>query len=99
MSQDANGEMSDFEINVYLRLSAHELLLQQLYVQLASTMNDPTGALTRLETGLIKVCATLKPPASGIEDKHIRLLQVQRDHGPDLIHDFFRKVRRNLPSF
>ncbi len=90
-------EMSDFEIDAYMRFTLQDLLLQQLFVQFASITNDPEGVLSDAESALVGVMSAIKPPASGIEDKHIRLLQIQRDHGPDLVRDFFRKARRNLP--
>lgn len=91
-------EMSNLEINMYMRFTAHELLLQQLYVQFANITQDPQRTLSDTEAALIKVFSSIQPPASGIEDAHIKLLQIQRDHGPDLIKDFFRKARNNLPK-
>lgn len=91
-----NDKMSDFEIDAYMRFTMQDLLLQQLFVQFAKITDDPEGVLSNAEAALVNVMASIKPPASGIEDKHIRLLQIQREHGPELVRDFFRKARRNL---
>ena len=89
-------EMSNFEIDAYMRFTMQDLLLQQLFVQFANITDDPEGVLSDAEAALVNVMASIRPPASGIEDKHIRLLQIQREHGPDLVRDFFRKARGNL---
>jgi hypothetical protein len=90
--------MSNFEIDAYMRFTMQDLLLQQLFVQFASITDDPDGVLSDAEETLVKVFSAIKPPAAGIEEKHIRLLQIQREHGPDLVRDFFRKARKNLPT-
>ena len=91
-------QMSNFEIDSYLRFTMQDLLLQQLFVQFASITEDPARTLSDAEEALVGVMASIRPPASGIEDEHIRLLQIQREHGPGLVRDFFRKARRNLPK-
>ena len=91
-------EMSDFEIDSYIRFAVQDLLLQQLFVLFANITENPARTLTDTETALVNVMASIRPPASGIEDKHIRLLLLQRENGPDLVRDFFRKAQGNLQN-
>lgn len=87
-----------FVEDVYTRFVVHEHLLMQLYLQMAHGTDDPQATLNALEARMTEVMASLRPPAHGMEDWGIRLLQAQRKNGPGLIQNFFRKIRSNLPE-
>ena len=87
-----------FVEDVYTRFAVHEHLLMQLYLQMAHGTDDPQATLNTLEAQMMQVLASLRPPADGIEDWGIRLLQAQRKNAPGLIQNFFRKTRNNLPE-
>lgn len=86
-----------FVEDVYTRFAVHEHLLMQLYLQMAQETSNPEATLAALEARLMSVMESLRPPAHGMEDWAIRLLQAQRQEGPGLVQDFFRKTRNNLP--
>lgn len=88
----------DLVIQMYTRFAVQEHLLMQLYLQLAHTTRDPEGTLAELETRLKRVMASIPAPIDGIEDSVIKMIQAQRTDGPDLMGNFFRKVRENLPG-
>lgn len=93
-----NGEMSDFEMDVYTRFMAHELLLKQLYVQFANMTENREETLTLQEQALKGVFTALKPDAGNSEPWRIKLLQVQKQYGPEMIQEFFQSARSNLPK-
>lgn len=93
-----NGEMSDFEMDVYTRFMAHELLLKQLYVQFANMTENREETLTLQEQALKDVFAALQPESGSAEPWRIKLLQVQKQYGPEMLREFFQSVRTNLPK-
>ena len=88
----------EFVTEVYTRLTTHEHLLMQLYLQLAHTTPNPQDTLEKLERALANTMASIPLPKEPAEDWVIRMAQAQRTNGPVLVQDFFRKVRNNLPG-
>ncbi len=93
-----NGEMSDFEMDVYTRFMAHELLLKQLYVQFANMTGNREETLARQEEATRGVFAALQADAGSAEPWRIKLLQVQKQYGPEMLQEFFQSVRTSLPK-